>query len=108
MLYLNSKGEQKKLEEMNDFELTATAKKADRVLNWATGRLSEGYRGDSRESEDALRYIKVVRDNLWEEVKRRDLDNPVKAHFHETFPHLEEGDKKALWNFMKTNFSPKQ
>lgn len=109
MLYINSKEETLDLADLNDFHLKAAAQKSDHILNFMVGA---GQRGDfstfKHEEWGVIeRYIKMIQANLWAEVKRRDLDNPVKAHFLETFPHLEEADKIALWNFMKGNFNPK-
>ncbi len=110
MIYINSKGEEVRLENLNDFHLMSAARKADEITNFLTGVSSKGDPSTFRHEEWGYveRYINIVRHNLWVEVDRRDLQNPIKEHFLKTFPHLEEGDKTALWNFMKSNFSPKK
>lgn len=107
MKYISSKGEESELKDLNDFHLMSAAKKADETINFFTGFRSK--MTATGEGFDRIgRYLQMVRDTLWQEVGDRDLENPVKAHFKETFPHLVEADQIALWNFMKQNFNPKQ
>lgn len=109
MKYINSKNEEPNLESLNDFHLMGAAKKADEILNFFNGMTARGDHSIFGNENWAYveRYIRIVHLNLWEEVQRRELENPLKAHFQETFRHLNDSEKVALWNFMKTNFIPK-
>ena len=104
MIYVNSKGEKKELKEMNIHELKATAQKADRVLNWMRGNES---RLDPEGFEPAVRYIQIVRDEIWAEVEARNITG-IDEHLDEVFSHLSEGDRITMKNFIKTNFTLKE
>lgn len=111
MIYITSKGEEVRIESLNDFHLLGAAKKADEIVNFFTGFSNSGNVAPEFRHEEwgyVDRYLKMIHLNLWAEVEKRDLQNPIKTHFLKTFHHLGDGDKQALWNFMKTNFKPKE
>jgi hypothetical protein len=108
MIYINSKGEEKKLDDMNIFELTNSAQKADRVLNFFKGASrQENHIFQEKEWNVVERYIEVIQKNLWQEIKDRDVTG-IDQHFHETFPHLDEATAITMKNFIKENFTLKQ
>lgn len=64
MIYITSKGLQKDIRQMNDFHLKAAFEKVQRISNHMAGFVHA-------DTEDMIRYVEIIRINLWSEIDRR-------------------------------------
>lgn len=78
MIYIDSKGEEQELSELNDFHLRAAHEKAQRFANAGeAASLSDG-------DHELARYVRMVQKNLWAEICRR-KSLPLSQRFEAAF-----------------------